>query len=179
MVCDRCIQAVDKELKELGLEVVSVNLGNATFRENNQVGLHTIDEALQKNGFELLQSDEEKTLEKIKNVITALFQREVVPDDSFAFSKIIAEKVGRSYSQLSTLFSRNKKITIERYIILQRIEKAKELIEYGELSFAEIAYKLGYKNPQHLSNQFKSITGLSMGDYKKLDIKNRKALNDL
>ena len=179
MVCDRCIKVVNDELKALGVNVVSVNLGNATFLENKNVSVESIENSLHKNGFEILLSDEEKMVEKIKNAITDLIYQHKANDKNFSFSKYIANTIGKSYNQVSTIFSKNKKVTIEKYAILQRIERAKELIEYNENSFAEIAFILGYKNPQHLSNQFKSITGLSMGEYKKLDIKTRKPLNTL
>ncbi len=179
MVCDRCIKVVNDELKALGLNVVSINLGNATFVSNKSISVESIENSLYKNGFEILLSDEEKLIEKIKNAITELIYQNKTNTPDFSFSKYIANSIGKSYNQVSNIFSKNKKITIEKYTILQRIERAKELIEYNENSFAEIAFMLGYKNPQHLSNQFKSITGLSMGEYKKLDIKTRKPLNIL
>ncbi len=179
MVCDRCIKVVNDVLKALGANVVSVNLGNATFVSNKSISVESIENSLYKNGFQILLSNEEKMVEKIKNAITQLIYQNKTNNANFSLSKYITDITAKSYNQVSTIFSKNTKITIEKYAILQRIERAKELIEYNENSFAEIAYLLGYKNPQHLSNQFKSITGLSMGEYKKLDIKTRKPLNIL
>lgn len=179
MVCDRCIKVVNDELKALGLNVVSINLGNATFVSNKSISVESIENSLYKSGFEILLSNEEKMVEKIKNAITEFIYKDKTNSSDFSFSKYITNITGKSYNQVSTIFSKSTKITIEKYAILQRIERAKELIEYNENSFAEIAFILGYKNPQHLSNQFKSITGLSMGEYKKLDIKTRKSLNTL
>lgn len=179
MVCDRCIKVVNDELKALGANVVSVNLGNATFVSNKSISVESIENSLYKNGFQILLSNEEKMVEKIKNAITQLIYQNKTNNANFSLSKYITDITAKSHNQVSTIFSKNTKITIEKYAILQRIERAKELIEYNENSFAEIAYLLGYKNPQHLSNQFKSITGLSMGEYKKLDIKTRKPLNIL
>jgi AraC-like DNA-binding protein len=179
MVCDRCIKVVNDELKALGLNVVSINLGNATFVSNKSISVESIENSLHKSGFEILLSNEEKMVEKIKNAITEFIYKDKTNSSDFSFSKYITNITGKSYNQVSTIFSKSTKITIEKYAILQRIERAKELIEYNENSFAEIAFILGYKNPQHLSNQFKSITGLSMGEYKKLDIKTRKPLNTL
>ena len=179
MVCDRCIKVVNDVLKALGANVVSVNLGNATFVSNKSISVESIENSLYKNGFQILLSNEEKMVEKIKNAITQLIYQNKTNNANFSLSKYITDITAKSYNQVSTIFSKNTKITIEKYAILQRIERAKELIEYNENSFAEIAYLLGYKNPQHLSNQFKSITGLSMGEYKKLDIKTLKPLNIL
>ncbi|MGQ9848066.1 MAG: helix-turn-helix domain-containing protein, partial [Bacteroidales bacterium] len=85
-----------------------------------------------------------------------------------SFTDLLQEKLNLSYQYLSTLFSSSEGITIEKYIILQKIEKVKELIVYDELSFSEIAYRLGYSSVQHLSNQFKKITGLTPSHFKKI-----------
>jgi YesN/AraC family two-component response regulator len=70
------------------------------------------------------------------------------------------------YNYLSALFSSIESITIEKYVILQRIERAKELLAYNELNLNEIAYKLSYSSVQHLSQQFKKITGITPSEYK-------------
>ena len=72
------------------------------------------------------------------------------------------------YHSLSTLFSSTENVTIERYIILQKIELVKELLRYDELSLKEIAYQMGYSSLAHLSSQFKKVTGMSARTYKKL-----------
>ena len=91
----------------------------------------------------------------------------------------LSEKLGMSYQYLSSLFSSTEGITIEKYIINQKIEKVKELIVYDELTLSEIAYRLGYSSVQHLSNQFKRVTGFTPSDFKKLKVKPRKTLDDI
>jgi YesN/AraC family two-component response regulator len=81
-------------------------------------------------------------------------------------SVILAEKLNADYNYLSSLFSSVEGIAIEKYVILQRIERAKELLAYNELSLNEIADKLCYSSVQHLSQQFKKITGLTPSQYK-------------
>ena len=93
------------------------------------------------------------------------------------FSSYLSEKLGSDYSNLSSLFSAIEGITIEKYIILQKIEKIKELIVYNELTFSEIAYKLGYSSSQHLSTQFKKTTGLSPSHFKKIKGIRRKQID--
>ncbi len=83
-------------------------------------------------------------------------------------SEYIATEIGKDYHSLSTLFSSVENITIERFIILQRIERAKELLKYGELTLSEISYTLGYRSVPHLSSQFKSITGMTPSRFKKM-----------
>jgi AraC family transcriptional regulator len=135
---------------------------------------------LQKQGFELVRDAEEELVEEIRRTIIELVHHlpfkssQVIP-----YSEYLAKKIGKSYSSLSSIFSKHNGITIEKYAILQKIEKAKELIEYGELTFAGIAYELGYKSAQHLANQFKTVTGMSMSDYKRLPKSRRKHLDSI
>jgi AraC-like DNA-binding protein len=83
------------------------------------------------------------------------------------------------YHYLTTLFSSIEGVTIEKYVILQRIERAKELLIYDELSLNEISYKLGYSSVQHLSQQFKNITGFTPSHFKQLKENKRKPLDKL
>ncbi len=173
MCCDRCIMAVTDVLKRLGLQVESVKLGEAIYakppviaNENYNV---LIEKRLKEKGFELIIDHEEKIVESIKIAIIELIhyvEGNGEKQSKLSHSKYIAQRLGKPYRYLSALFSKYKAMTIEKYIILQRIEKAKELIEYGDLSFSEISFKLGYKSPQHLSRQFKEIVGISMRNYK-------------
>ena len=94
-------------------------------------------------------------------------------------SDIIIEKLGLDYHYLSSLFSSVENITIEQYIILQKIERAKELLKYGELTLSEIAYKLGYSSVQHLSNQFRKVTGMTASQFKNITVNIRKPLDKI
>ena len=94
-------------------------------------------------------------------------------------STFLEKDLGKSYSYLSSLFSKVEGRTIEKYVILQRIERVKELLVYGEMTISEIAYKLGYSSSQYLSNQFKAETGLTPSQFRKLMDKPRKAIDEL
>ena len=90
---------------------------------------------------------------------------------------MIEKEIGHDYSYLSSLFSSVENITIEQYIILQKIEKVKELLKYDELTLSEIAYQLGYKSVNHLSGQFKKLTGMTASTFKKESNINRNPLD--
>ena len=92
---------------------------------------------------------------------------------------LIEKELGLDYNYLSGLFSSLESITIEQYIILQKIERAKELIKYGELTLSEIAYNLGYSSVQHLSNQFKKVTGFTASQFKLKTENMRKPLDKI
>jgi AraC-like DNA-binding protein len=95
------------------------------------------------------------------------------------FSEHISKLLNYDYKYLSNLFSEMHGTTIEHYIIMQKIERVKELLVYNELNLSEIAWKLNYSSVQHLSNQFKKITGLTPTYFKKLKNKRRIGINNV
>jgi AraC-like DNA-binding protein len=94
-------------------------------------------------------------------------------------SDFLVERFGLSYPYLSSLFSKHEATTLEKYTILHKIEKVKELIEYEELTLSEIAYMMGYSSVQYLSTQFKSVTGISVTEYRVSPENRRKGLDRL
>jgi AraC-like DNA-binding protein len=170
MVCDRCVRVVREELGKIGLDVRSVSLGEAIVAgEASSLDKEGIRAALVGNGFELIEDRRVRTVERIKLAILRLVQGD--EDDQsrkLALSHHIAREVGQEYHTLSSIFSSIEGTTIEHYTILQRIERAKELLKYGELTLSEISYKLGYSSVQHLSAQFKKVTGMTPSRFKKI-----------
>lgn len=100
-------------------------------------------------------------------------------DVRYNLSEVLSSKLHKDYSYLSGLFSEVEGITIEKYIINQKIEKVKELIIYDELSLSEIANQLSYSSVAHLSNQFKKVTGLSPSHFKNVGQNKRKPLDKI
>lgn len=181
MVCNRCIKVVKEELEKAGLVINTISLGEVITESNiSHATLNKIKSVLKENGFELIENKKVKIVENIKNIII----KKVHSEDYLSkmkknFSEVIEKEVGTEYSYLSNLFSSIEGITIEHFIILQKIERAKELLKYGELTLSEIAYNLGYSSVQHLSNQFKKVTGLSASEFRKLTDNMRKPLDQL
>lgn len=179
MICHRCIKAVKDDLTNLGLNVSSIKLGQARFEKNPDVTLLQIKNALRENGFDIIEAANEQLVEEIKQLIIDLIQNSPQELHDINFTRYISEKIKKPYRFLSGTFSAKKKMTIEHYIILVKIEKAKELLEYGEMNLSEIANHLGYKTLQHLSNQFREITGKSAAQYQKLKSKARKGFDKI
>lgn len=179
MVCNRCIKVVREELEKLGLDVRSIILGEVVVNGNQEsLPLEKIRQALEENGFELIEDKKAKTIEQIKLAILDLVRRDEDKNPlNENYSEYIVEKIGMDYHYISSLFSSVENITIEQYIILQKIERAKELLKYGELTLSEIAFRLGYSSVQHLSNQFKKITGLTASQFKQMTENTRKPLD--
>ena len=179
MVCNRCIAAVEKVLNDLNFEVSTIELGEVEIKGHLETDqLQRLDESLQQNGFQLLEDSSQQLIEKVKTAVILLTDGLDIAED-FILSKFVAEKLHRDYSAVSKLFSQNENVTLEQYFILQKIEKVKELLLYDEFSLTEISGKLGYKSVQHLSAQFKNITGFTPSGFKKMKVKNRIPLDKI
>lgn len=159
---------VKEELKQLGLHYVVVELGVVEILEDITAHQHEqLRERLQKSGLELLDDKKIILIEKIKNVITEMVHySDELPKVNY--SEYISEKLNYDYTYLSNIFSEVKGITIQQFIIINKIERVKELLLYNELNLSEISYKLHYSSVAHLSNQFRKVTGLTPSYYKKL-----------
>ena len=178
MVCDRCKRVVAEELTNLGYAVLSVGLGEAEIGATGKnIDLEELRQVMEANGFELLDDRKTQLIEKVKVAVIELIHKQGQADLHINTSDYIADKVGLDYNYLSSLFSSFEGITIEKYLILQRIEKVKELLVYNELSLKEIAYQLGYSSVAHLSNQFKKVTGLTPSHFKEVKDDKRKTID--
>ena len=173
MVCNRCITAVEDVFRNSEIDFVSVNLGWVeTTNDLSNNKLQKLNENLQKIGFEILENASQKQIEIIKKLILEKVQNLDI-DEDFLLSKYLSEQLNKEYSSISKVFSQTENITLEQYFILQKIEKVKELLIYRELTLSQIADKLGYKTVQHLSQQFKKITGFSPSQFQELKEKKR------
>ena len=179
MVCNRCIAAVKSALDELKIQYTSIELGEViTKTEPSEKQLVALKEKLQQLGFELLDDTKKKLIEKIKTIIIEHVHYKE-GDNRYNLSEILSSKLRKDYSYISHLFSEVEGITIEKYVINQKVEKIKELLVYDELSLNEIAYQLGYSSVAHLSSQFKKVTGLTPTHFKKLGGIHRKTLDNV
>lgn len=180
MVCNRCIKVVNEELAKAGFTVNNIILGEVIVDENlSGADIEKIRTILEAEGFELLEDRKASVIEKIKIAVIKRIQHESELEENFNFPEYISKETGLDYNYLSSLFSSAENITLEHYIILQKIEKVKELLRYGELSLSEIAFRLGYKSVQHLSSQFKSVTGFTASQFKSLKHTHRNTVDNI
>jgi AraC-like DNA-binding protein len=158
MVSLRCKMIVKEELNKLGLHHAVVDLGLVEIMEDITQQQHdALKKNLLKSGLELLDNKKSILIEKIKNVITEMIHHsDELPKTNY--SDYISQKLNYDYTYLSNLFSDVKGITIQQFIIINKIEKVKELLLYDELNLSEIANKLHYSGVAHLSKQFKKVT---------------------
>lgn len=179
MVCHRCVMAVKAEFEKLGLSPVHVGLGEVVIREEelSDKQMASIDSALYNLGFERIDDRKSKLIEQIKKAVIQQVHHSEQLDLKVNWSDLLKEQLHYEYNYLSSLFSSVEGITIEQYIIRQKIERAKELLVYDELNLSEISYKLGYSSVAHLSNQFKKVTGLTPSEFKKKHQDSRKPID--
>lgn len=164
MVCPRCIIAVKNILESEGVTVKSISLGDAEIEEElTDERRLSVARKLQDMGFELLDDPRSQLVEQIR---IAVQQWVRMNEERPKLSDYLADNLKKDYSTLSKLFSEVRGITIEKFAIIHRIEYAKELLCYSQLSTSEIAYKLGYSSPAHLSSQFKQVTGMTPKDFR-------------
>jgi AraC family transcriptional regulator len=169
MVCNRCILVVEQEFEKLGLHVEKISMGEVVLTEESlsQDQLVLLDASLQALGFERIDDRRARLIESIKNRVIKVIHHPNGADRKFNWSTMLSEELHYEYNYLSNLFSSVEGITLEQYIIKQKIEKVKELLFYDELNLSEIADKLGYSSVAHLSGQFKKITGFTPSALKK------------
>ena len=164
MVCDRCIEAVAEELEIAGIAYEAVRLGAITGVTATEQQITRLSQQLGKRGFQLLQDSNEQLVSQIKTAILRSVQDPALLENQ-NHSTYLERTLGKDYTTLSRVFSAFTGSTLEKHIINQRVERAKELISYGELSVSQIANLLGYSSVQHLSTQFKKIVGQTPSQY--------------
>lgn len=170
---------VKEELQNMGLHYVNVELGSMEIMEDlSHEQRETLKENLLRSGLELLDDKKAILIERIKNVIVEMIHySDELP--KINYSDFISEKLKYDYTYLSNLFTEVKGTTIQQYIIMNKIERVKELLLYDELDLTEIAYKMQYSSVSHLSNQFKKVTGLTPTFFKTLQARKRISLENM
>ena len=179
MVSLRCKMIVKSELEKMNLQFTVMELGEAEIMgELSSKQEQELKTVLLKSGLELLEDKKSMLIEKIKNIVVEMIHYNDEPP-LLNFSAYLSETLDYDYNYLSNLFSEVKGTTLEHFIISHKIERAKELLIYNELTLTEIAEKLHYSNVAHLSNQFKKVTGLTPTFFKKMKHKRLIALENL
>ena len=181
MVCDRCKRVVREELEQLGLTVNRVELGEvATDVLPPGITPDDVRRTLQANGFDLIDDKKQSLVEHMKILLINEIQHlkgERLSSENY--STFLERKLGYEYSYLSGLFSGSEGHTLEKYIIALKIEKVKEWLRYNELTLSEIAWRLSYSSVQHLSTQFRQVTGQTPGQFRKTALVVRQNLDGL
>ena len=177
MVCNRCKMVVKSELEQLGLQPLTVELGEVELEEEwTTEEKERVDARLRELGFELIDDKKSRLIERVKNLVIELVHHS---DETLKMnvSDYLMQFIPMEYNYLSNLFSEVEGTTIEKFYIAQRIERVKELLVYDELSLSEIADQMGYSSVAYLSTQFKKVVGLTPSHFKSIKAAKRKSLD--
>ena len=149
------------------------------FKDMGCLSEHVNNAYFSKQVLELMDDKKSILIEQIKTVIIEMVHySDELPKTKF--SNYLSKKLNHDYTYLSNIFSEVKGVNISHFILMHKIERAKELIVYNDkLTLSEIAWKLHYSSAAHLSNQFKKITGLTPTHFKYMKRKRLIALDSL
>jgi AraC family transcriptional regulator len=179
MVCPRCISSVEQLLEKNKLQAVYVRLGEVELtKQPDKNRLQQFAEDLQATGFELLDDQKSQLIEKVKTLLIEKVQSGSI-EEHFSIAKYVSDNIYKDYSSVSRLFSEVEGVTIEQFFILQKIEKTKEWLIYDEQSLSQIAFILGYSSTQHLSGQFKKVTGMTPSQFRQIGAEHRKPIDGI
>ena len=180
LVCDSTVFLLKEKLEQSGYIIYNIGLGTLTlaYKDSDRSEIN-LTEILQKYGLSIIKDQEKQLVEDIKIAVIELVHQMNNVNSIVRRSDYLVEKLGKSYQQLSKIFSSHEPTTLEKFIILQKIERIKELISRDEYTLSEVAYMMEYSSVQYLSNQFRKITGMSVSDYKKHNHTQRSSLSSL
>ena len=175
MVCERCIAVIKEGIKNLGHEVTKISLGKLSLSPGlNKEELTKLGHFLDKNGFELISNRQVRIVNQAKELIHEVFSANVRYNSRLRFSSLLSQKLNLNYDSISAMFTEIEGITLEKYIIAKRLEKVKELLVYTDFTLTEMAHITGFSSINHLSRQFKELTGLSPSHFKAIKTNKQK-----
>jgi YesN/AraC family two-component response regulator len=180
MVSNCCVVLLRERLEAAGIFVNQVQLGQVFVSYDPVHHNHNaVAELIREIGLDVIEGREKIMVEKTKQAVIELIHHMNNVDSVVRKSDYLVEKLGYSYQYLSKTFSAHEPVTLERYIILQKIERIKQLIDNNEFTLSEIAFMMDYSSVQYLSNQFHKITGITVSEYKASDRSSKKPIDKL
>ena len=182
MVSKSCIRLIELYFKAYDqISIEHITLGTVGFRveESSVITRKDLIKHIENLGFNVIENEDDVLVEQIKTAAIELIYLATNSNSLIRNSQYISERVQENYEKISKTFSKVTGTTIEKYIILLKIEKVKMMLLDEDYSLSEISYHLGYSSVQYLSRQFKSITGYTVSEFKELDSPSRTPLENI
>jgi len=178
MISPRCIREVKAELEKLGIKYTFVGTGELITNEKiSAKKLKELKIALRKCGFELVDKKKSLLLERALKEVAKIVDNSTRPPKA-GFSKYISKKLNYDHTHIADLFTEVKGITLELFIIANKVEKVKEVLVYDDLTLAEISEKFHFDGVPHLAGELKKVTGLTPSHFKQIRNKRSKPRKD-
>ncbi len=170
-----CKKVLQDILNKYNVDYSLVSFWEVEIKETlSESMLRELSSGLNNYGIEIVESHKSILVQKIKDaIIEMVYMEDKLPTSKT--SQYLADKLRHRYGYISNLFSEVTYTSIENFIILQKIERAKQLLITNELTITEIAWKLNYSSVAHLSNQFKNVTGLTPSMFQRIINRRRTA----
>lgn len=167
MVCERCMNVVKRGIASLGISIGNISLGRITLlKAPGSKELNQISEFLSTQGFELINDRQTRLVNQVKKIVSEVMTSDANDNFKIKFSVVLSKSLGMNYDYISEIFTKLEGVTLEKYIIEKRVERVKELLAYTPLTITQIADKTGYSGVNHLSRQFKELTGLTPSHFR-------------
>ncbi|HLO79673.1 MAG TPA: helix-turn-helix domain-containing protein [Chitinophagaceae bacterium] len=166
MVCDRCMNFVRQAMESLDVVVQEVKLGEVILSSHEGPDESVIETKLNSLGFSLVKDKQQQLVRLTKELVAEVYSGEYDFPYQFRFSDLLVQRLELNYDQISATFSQVEGITLEKYILQQRVEKVKEMLIYSQVSLTDISFMLGFSSVAHLSKQFKNLTGINPSQLK-------------
>ncbi|WP_426493224.1 AraC family transcriptional regulator [Hymenobacter sp. 102] len=179
MVCPRCIDAVRNLLEQAGYRPTDVTLGQAQLDQSTPADPASVAPMLREAGFDVIMGRADQLTEQIKSALVEYLEHLRTARMPLTTSAFLTDRFAATYSHLSKVFSRTANLTIEKYLIRLKIERVKEMLSYNEMTLSEIAEHMRYSSGQHLSNQFRQVTGRSVSEFRRDLMPRRLSLDQL
>lgn len=180
MLSQSCIKLIEMAFGlQQHVEVNAVEIGKVVLSYSNEISLATIEKLFLELGFEVIHDPDLEMVEKAKIAAFELIFKASNTSSLIRNSEYVSEKLQLPYDKISRVFSRVTGVKFEKYIILLKIERAKEMIASGDYSISEIAYLMEYSSVQYFSNQFKKIVGVTISTFKSDPNAHRIPINQL
>ena len=162
-----CEAILKEQLGNMGINYQILGFGEVNLKTVlSDVKLQELSIVFKQYGIEIIENQKSIIVQKVKDSITEMIASE--NGNNLKSSVYLSDKLNQSYGYLSNIFSEVTYTSVENYIIIQKIEKVKQLLLINELSLTEIAYKLNYSSVSHLSTQFKNATGLTPSAFQRI-----------
>ncbi|MFY0483015.1 helix-turn-helix domain-containing protein [Flavobacterium sp. PLA-1-15] len=171
-----CRIIMQEQLERLGIKYALLEFGEIEISDSvSDESFTELQNSLERYGIEIINNQKSQLVQRIKDtIIEMIYEKDKLPTSTI--SNYLADKLNLSYGYIANVFSEYTYTSIENFIIIQKIERAKKLIVEDGLTLTEVSYKLNYSSVAYLSAQFKKVTGLTPSMFKRI-VDRRRSLN--